>query len=147
MWRGAIEHTVLHEAFEIICETLGDMRGRPPTPCSQEMCKRADRFAAEVLMQRDTFAVSAQTLGFDVIALHNEFGRSFASVTMRLAEVVDDPPLAAVLYENRLKRSCAGRPLLESPSTVAGEGGVLRARLQSADHADAAIARGRGTAD
>ncbi len=53
------------------------------------------------------FAVSARKRGFDVIALHEEFGRSFASVTMRLAEVLDDPPLAAILYENRLKRSCA----------------------------------------
>ncbi len=110
MWRGAIEHTVLHEAFEIICETLGDMRDRPPKPCTREMCRRADRFAAAVLMQRDTFAASARARGFDVIALHEEFGRSFASVTMRLAEVLDDPPLAAVLYENRLKRSCAVGP-------------------------------------
>ena len=38
MWRGAIEHTVLHEAFEIICETLGDMRGSPPPPCTRERC-------------------------------------------------------------------------------------------------------------
>ena len=85
----------------------------------REMCKRADRFAAAVLMQRDTFAVSARRRGFDVIALHEEFGRSFASVTMRLAEVLDDPPLAAVLYENRLRALLRGRPVGESHPTVA----------------------------
>lgn len=39
-----------------------------------------------------------------MIDLHRDFGRSFASITMRLAEVLDDPAFMAVLYETRYGR-------------------------------------------
>ncbi len=104
LWRGAAEHTVLHEAFEIVYETLLDMQDRPPEPPTKATCRRADRFAAAVLMQPEVFAARAKGCGFDVIALHREFGRSFASITMRLAEVLDAPAFMAVLYETRYGR-------------------------------------------
>lgn len=104
MWRGAAEHTVLHEAFEIVCETLLDMRGLSQARRTETTCRSADRFAAAVLMQPEAFAARARGCGLDVIALHREFGRSFASVTMRLAEVLDDLTFMAVLYETRYGR-------------------------------------------
>ena len=104
MWRGEVEHTVLHEALEIVCETLIDMQGRPPAPLIEATCKSADRFAAAVLMQPHAFAARARGCGLDVVELQREFGRSFASVTMRLAEVLDDPAFMVVLYETRYGR-------------------------------------------
>lgn len=104
LWRGAAEHTVLHEAFEIVCETLLDMQDRPPAPPTKATCRSADRFAAAVLMQPEVFADRAKSCGLDVIDLHHEFGRSFASITMRLAEVLDDPAFMVVLYETRYGR-------------------------------------------
>ena len=98
-WAGAQEHTVLHETYEIICETLGDLY--PASPLSGDVCREADRFAAAVLMQPAVFAAYAEATGLDVIALQKRYGRAYASVTLRLAEVMRDPPLLAVLYERR----------------------------------------------
>lgn len=56
LWRGATEHTVLHEAFEIVCETLLDLLGRPPALRTEVVCRSADRLAAAVLMQPEVFA-------------------------------------------------------------------------------------------
>ena len=81
LWRGAAEHTVFHEAFEIVSETLLEMQGLPPAPRAEATCRSADRFAAAVLMQPEVFAARARSRGLDVIALHREFGRSFASVS------------------------------------------------------------------
>ena len=54
LWEGAREHTVLHETYEIIYETLCDLEsGAPP---DRRVCPEADRFAAAVLMQPETFA-------------------------------------------------------------------------------------------
>ena len=54
LWDGAAEHTVLHEAYEIIHETLCDMEsGSPP---QRKVCREADRFAAAALMQPQAFS-------------------------------------------------------------------------------------------
>ena len=101
LWEGAREHTVLHETYEIIYETLCDLEsGAPP---DRRVCPEADRFAAAVLMQPETFADFAQSSGLDVLALQRHFGRSYASVTLRLAEVMRRQPLLAVLYERKEK--------------------------------------------
>ena len=60
LWRGAAEHTVLREAFEIVCEILLDMQGRPPMGRTEATCRSADRFAAAVLMRPEVFAVRAR---------------------------------------------------------------------------------------
>ena len=98
-WAGAQEHTVLHETYEIICETLGDLY--PGSPLSEDVCREADRFAASVLMQPAVFAAYAEATGLDVVALQKRYGRAYASVTLRLAEVMRDRPLLAVLYERQ----------------------------------------------
>ncbi len=55
--RSANEHTVLHETYEIIHETLCLLRfGFPP---ERKSCRQADRFAAAVLMQPEGFAALA----------------------------------------------------------------------------------------
>ena len=96
-WEGAQEHTVLHETYEIICETLGSLH--PGSPPVGNVCREADRFAAAVLMQPGPFAAYARATGFDVVALQKRYGRAYASVTLRLGEVMRDQPLLAVLYE------------------------------------------------
>jgi len=160
LWRGAAEHTVLHEAFEIVCETLLDMQGRLPAPRTEATCKSADRFAAAVLMQPEVFAARARGCGLDVIALHREFGRSFASVTMRLAEVLDDPAFMAVLYETRygrLHRDRKGqrtggalrvsvvcsKPELESPQCLRGCEPILGMTPRNGSLAERAARTGR----
>ena len=96
-WEGAQEHTVLHETYEIICETLSGLH--PGSPPIGNVCREADRFAAAVLMQPGPFAAYARATGFDVVALQKRYGRAYASVTLRLGEVMRGQPLVAVLYE------------------------------------------------
>ena len=97
LWDGAKEHTVLHETYEIICETLSDQDCG--APLVRSVCRQADRFAAAVLMQPEAFSLLAESSGLDVLALQRTYRCSYASVMLRLAEVVTEPPLMAVLYE------------------------------------------------
>ena len=111
--RSANEHTVLHETYEIIHETLCLLRfGFPP---ERKACRQADRFAAAVLMQPEGFAALAEATGFDVIALKREYGRALASVALRLSEVMRDQPLLAVLYERGERKG----PLFRTTAPVA----------------------------
>ena len=97
MWDGAKEHTILHETYEIICETLCEQV--TGTPLRSRVCRQADRFAAAVLMQPGTFSLMAEASGLDVLALQRAYRCSYASVTLRLAEVMSEFPLMTVLYE------------------------------------------------
>ena len=97
LWDGAKEHTVLHETYEIICETLSEQES--DSPLTWSVCRQADRFAAAVLMQPEAFSLLAESSGLDVLALQRTYRCSYSSVTLRLAEVVAEPPLMAVLYE------------------------------------------------
>ena len=97
LWDGAKEHTVLHETYEIICETLCDqMTG---SPLKRMVCRQADRFAASVLMQPEGFSLMAEASGLDVLALQRAYRCSYSSVTLRLAETIRNTPLMTVLYE------------------------------------------------
>ena len=71
LWQGAKEHTVLHEAYEIIHETLCELHSG--TRPEREVCRQADRFAAAVLMQPEGFALLAEASGLDVTALQREY--------------------------------------------------------------------------
>ena len=105
LWDGAAEHTLLHEAYEIIHETLCDMEsGSPP---ERKVCREADRFAAAALMQPQAFSLVAEGSGLDVLALQRTYRCSYASVTLRLAEVMENHPLMTVLYEREEKRDPA----------------------------------------
>ena len=115
-WAGAQEHTVLHETYEIICETLGDLY--PGSPLSGDVCRDADRFAAAVLMQPAVFAAYAEATGLDVVALQKRYGRAYASVTLRLAEVMRDPPLLAVLFERQERGGPSAWDELPVPSAL-----------------------------
>ena len=97
LWDGAREHTVLHETYEIICETLCEQV--TGTPLRRMVCRQADRFAASVLMQPETFSLMAEASGLDVLALQRSYRCSYASITLRLAEVVSGIPLMTILYE------------------------------------------------
>ena len=96
-WQGASEHTLLHETYEIIHETLRVGRGVNTPP--ERICREADRFAAAVLMQPAPFAAFAMACGLDIVALQRAYRRSYASVALRLVEVMRRQPLMAVLYE------------------------------------------------
>ena len=75
MWAGTQDYSVVHATYGIIHETLCDMEsGFPP--------ERA------VCTQAEVFALFAETTGPDVISLQREYGCSYASVTLRLAEVM-----------------------------------------------------------
>lgn len=103
-WRGGIEQTLLHETYEIIYENLGNSYGNSSTV--KRICREAQRFAAAVLMQSATFEAFAIATGLDIIALQKQFQCSYASVTLRLGEVLSSQPLLAVLYQRRER----GRP-------------------------------------
>ena len=106
LWDGSSTYTVLHETYEIINETLWDIHSGD-TP-DREVCREADRFAAAVLMQPESFTLFAEASGFDVLALQKQYRCSYASVTIRLAEVIREQPLMAVLYEREEKGDPAG---------------------------------------
>ena len=106
LWGGSSAFTVLHETYEIIHETLCDMHF--DSPPDRRVCREADRFAAAVLMQPRAFASLAEETGLDVLALQRAFQCSYASVTIRLAEVLRAPPLMAVLYERTDDGDLAG---------------------------------------
>ena len=103
-WEGSSEYTLLHEAYEIVYETLGK-RGREQ-PSKGKVCQDADRFAAAVLMPADIFDAYARASGLDVAALHGVFRCSYAAAAIRLGEVMGDQPLFVALYE----RDEAGDP-------------------------------------
>ena len=100
-WDGAHEHTLLHEAYEIVRERLRDLYPRIGAPEGQSKCRQADRFAAAALMQPRWFSLFAEASGFDVVALQSTYGRAYSSLTIRLAEVMKHQPLLAVLYERK----------------------------------------------
>ena len=100
--KGAQEHTVLHETYEIIRERLSDLHPRIGLPRDRELCRQADRFAAATLMQPGVFSPLAEAAGLDVVALHRMYGgRAYSSLTLRLAEVMGERSLLAVLYERK----------------------------------------------
>ena len=106
LWDGAKEHTVLHETYEIICETLSEQDSG--SPLARRVCREADRFAAAVLMQPEAFSLLAESSGLDVLALQRAYRCSYASVTLRMAEVMKEPPLMAILYERNERRDPEG---------------------------------------
>ena len=103
-WEGSSEYTLLHEAYEIVYETLGK-RGHEQ-PSKRKVCLAADRFAAAALMPADIFDAYARASGLDVVALHGVFRCSYAAAAIRLGEVMDGQPLFVALYE----RDEAGDP-------------------------------------
>ena len=92
-------HTLLHETYEIIHETLADMFGNCPT--SAALCADADKFAAVTMMSGDLFHAVARASGLDVVEIQRQYGRSYSSVAMRLAEVMKEQPMFIALYERR----------------------------------------------
>ena len=98
-WEGGKVHTVLHEACEIVHETVGAKR--PGTPPTRALCQEADRVAAAVMMPPDTFAACAHAAGLDAPALQRLFRCSYLSVALRMGETMRRQPLLAVLYERR----------------------------------------------
>ena len=103
-WEGSSEYTVLHEAYEIVHETLGKRCHQQPS--KRKVCLDADRFAAAVLMPADIFDAYARASGLDVVALRGVFRCSYAAAAIRLGEVMDRQPLFVALYE----RDEAGDP-------------------------------------
>ena len=103
-WEGASEYTLLHEAYEIVHETLWKRcHDQPP---ERKVCPDADRFAAAVLMPADIFDAYARASGLDVVALHRVFRCSYSATAIRLGEVMDRQPMFVALYE----RDDAGDP-------------------------------------
>ena len=96
-WKGAQEHTLLHETYEIIHETLTDIVDGHSLPAA--LCADADRFAAATLMSPDLFRAIARASGLDVVEIQKHYNRSYASVALRLTEVMKDQPMLVVLYE------------------------------------------------
>ena len=108
LWDGAKAHTVLHEAYEIIHETLCALHSDDPP--ERSVCREADRFAAAVLMPPETFTAYALASGLDVVALQGVFQCSYASVAMRMAEVMRQQPLSVLLYERKDRGDPSGWP-------------------------------------
>ncbi len=106
LWEGAKTQTVLHELYEIVLENMAETDSNGPW--DRSVCPQAERFAAAVLMQPDIFIPYARASGLDVAVLHDQFGCSYASAALRLAEVLRDQPLMVVLYEREERGDPAG---------------------------------------
>ena len=105
-WVGAREHTVLHEVYEILQAKFKSQASSYRPPRRPTICRNADRFAAEVLMQPDMFRLFAEQSGLDVAALQKMYGRSYDSVSLRLTEVMTFLPLIVSIYT----RQATGQP-------------------------------------
>ena len=116
LWDGAKAHTLLHEAYEIIHETLCALHSDDPP--ERRVCREADRFAAAVLMPPETFSDYAKASGLDVAALQGVFQCSYASVAIRLAEVMRQQPLAVLLYERKDKEDPKNWSVAFSPESL-----------------------------
>ncbi len=80
----------------------------PAPPPERAVCTQAERFAAAALMQPRAFEPLALEWGLDVLKLQRAFLCSYAAVTIRLAEVLRQPPFMAVLYAREDKSDPAG---------------------------------------
>ena len=88
------------------------------------MCREADRFAAAVLMQPRAFEPLVLEWGLDVLALQRAFRCSYASVTIRLAEVAAAP----APYGDPVRKGGRGRPCrLGRAARPPGDGGAAGA--------------------
>ena len=121
-WQGSSEYTLLHEAYEIVSETLGK-RGHEQ-PSKRKVCLAADRFAAAVLMPADIFDAYARASGLDVVALHGVFRCSYASAVIPAGRGDGPPaPIRGAVREGRNRR----------PGGLARAGGAGRAPGQGGD--------------
>ena len=121
LWDGAKAHTVLHEAYEIIHETLCALHSDDPP--ERSVCREADRFAAAVLMPPETFAAYALASGLDVVVLQGAFQRSYASVAMRPGRGDGPPtPVRGAVRKGRSGRS-GGLARADRAGHAPGQGG------------------------
>ena len=97
-WERAREHTVLHEVYEILQGKFKSLESSYRPPKRPRICRHADRFAAAVLIQPEMFRLFAEQSGFDVISLQKMYGRSYASVALRISEVTTDQPVLVAVY-------------------------------------------------
>ena len=104
-WEGSWDQTILHETYEILQEKLQGLCQSYRAPKGKQLCRQADCFAAVVLLQPEMFSFLAETTGFDVVALQRLYRRSYASVALRLVEVMRDQPLLVALYDRRTNES------------------------------------------
>ncbi|MCH9037499.1 MAG: hypothetical protein IH860_09330, partial [Chloroflexi bacterium] len=107
-WEGAWEHTLLHEAYEILQEKFKDLCPSYLPPKEPLLCRLADRFAAAALMQPEVFGPFAQSTGLDVVALQKMYRRSYASIALRLTEVLPAQPMLVAIYDRRESGDPAG---------------------------------------
>ena len=101
LWQGSKEYTVL-QMYEIMHETLCELHSGTRAPT--KVCREADRFAAEVLMQPEGFRALAEAWRLDVASLQREYRYAYAAVALR------HPPLLVVLYERPGRRDPARWP-------------------------------------
>ena len=100
-WDGGREHTVFHETYEILQEKFDDLCPAYKPPRKPVICRDADRFAAATLMEPGMFRLFAEMTGLDVLALQRLYGKSYASIALRLREVMRSQSLLVAIYERQ----------------------------------------------
>jgi len=90
LWQGSIEHVMLHELYEIICEKCERICSDYRVPPVPRICSQANRFAAAVLMQPGIFLTALLETGLDLVGLHHRFQKSYSSVAIRAVEVLNE---------------------------------------------------------
>lgn len=98
-WVGSIEHTVLHEIYEIIEETCDDLSTGFEKRKGKLLEMAANAFAAAVLMQTEHFLSDVYRLSLDVLKLQQEYGRAYLSIILRMKRVLNNRhSFFAVIY-------------------------------------------------
>jgi hypothetical protein len=90
LWRGSIEHVMLHELYEIICETCQGMCSDYRVPPVPRICPQANRFAAAVLMQPGIFMAALLDTGLNIVQLHHRFQKAYSSVALRAVDLLNE---------------------------------------------------------
>ncbi len=92
-----METTLGHELREVLEQAFGRVPGRYvalDTSNNRIMNPHSDRFAGALLLHGATTRLRLEELGFDLVALARQTGRSLSSVILRVQELypADEPP-------------------------------------------------------
>lgn len=103
-WVGSAEHTVLHEIYEIIEDTLDGLFVEFVRRQGTALERAADTFAASVLMQTEHFLSDVYEESLDVLKLQKNYGRAYSSIILRMKRVMNNRhSFFAVIYEPRIQ--------------------------------------------
>lgn len=89
-WIGRQEHTLLHEIYEIFETEISTMCSKFEKSNGFALERRADKFAACVLMPKERFEADMFETGLDIYKLRKTYNRAYSSVLIRMNSLLQE---------------------------------------------------------